>query len=296
MTTTAIPIPTHAAPTAADDSLQLVCSEIWGGNRPVNTRVSLPHVEGFLYSRPCEGGRGGDVHYLSVCGSGLLSRICLADVMGHGEAVSAVSTEVHRHLRRFMNQPDQRRVLRDLNRRLSEIGFQAMTTAAALTFYPPSFTLSLSYAGHPPAWHYSAQRREWTRVSLDDGAPRARASVNLPLAIDDATQFTRRNLCMESNDRILLITDGILEAPARDGELFGADRLATLLERAKHASLEDVASALLREVEDFSPSAFEADDVTFLLLQFGERPKAPAAWYAIRNLLTRPRGNSAAFK
>ncbi|MHC5029101.1 MAG: hypothetical protein ACYTGR_20310, partial [Planctomycetota bacterium] len=94
------------------DGMSLVCGEIHGGNRTVETSVDLPGMRGVIYSRPCDGGRGGDVHYLSVCGSGLLSRMCVADVAGHGEAVANVSAEMHQQLRRLMSWPDQRRVLR----------------------------------------------------------------------------------------------------------------------------------------------------------------------------------------
>lgn len=286
---------TLATAAERDDTLRLLCSEIWGGNRPVQAPVSLPHLRGQLFSRPCAGGRGGDIHYLSVCGSGLLSRICLADVVGHGEAVATVSSEVHRQLRRLMNQPDQRRVLRDLNRRLVQMGFKAITTAAAISFYPPSFTLSISYAGHPPAWHYSAARDAWSRVGLEDGLLRQSGMVNLPLAVDEDTQFTRRLLQIECGDRLLVVTDGILEAPGRDGELFGGERVAGLLERARGATLERLSEELLAELRGFSPSAFDADDVTYLLLEFGERPKAPALWTALKSRALRLRGNSAAF-
>src|SRR5947209_4327986 len=84
-------------------ALQLVCAEIWGGNRAVYRAVELPGLRGVLFSSPSDGGRGGDVHYLSVCGSGLLSRMCVADVVGHGEAVAAVSGEMHVLLRKLMN-------------------------------------------------------------------------------------------------------------------------------------------------------------------------------------------------
>ena len=64
---------THADPsTKTPTELQLVCSEIWGGNRPVSTPVDLPGMRGVLYSEPADGRKGGDVHYLSVCGSGVL--------------------------------------------------------------------------------------------------------------------------------------------------------------------------------------------------------------------------------
>ena len=73
----------------------LACGEVFGGNEPVHTAIELPGLHGVLYSHPCHGVRGGDVHYLSVCGSGLLARVCIADVLGHGEVVAQVSAQMH---------------------------------------------------------------------------------------------------------------------------------------------------------------------------------------------------------
>lgn len=281
--------------THANAELQLVCGEIWGGNRPVDTPIELPGVRGMLFSRPCGGGRGGDVHYLSVCGSGLLSRICIADVVGHGESVAAISQEMHATLRRCMNQPDQRRVLRDLNRRLAEIGFRAMTTAVAATYYPPAGGLSISYAGHPPGWIFRSRSRQWE--SLTPAEPQARDGrlVNMALAVDAAASFTRRDVRIVQGDRLLLVTDGVLEAPNGQQELFGAARVAALLARGADTPVDALAATLRRELEAFTQRGLEHDDVTFVLLEFVAGPRGPAVWHAIRNRLLRRRGNSVAF-
>ena len=105
------------------------CAEVRGGNGTIHAQVTLPGLRGVLYSRPCAGATGGDIHYLSVCGSGLLARVCLADVAGHGTAVSAVGAEMHAHLRRSVDVIDERKVLDRLNRRLNKKGAAVMTTA-----------------------------------------------------------------------------------------------------------------------------------------------------------------------
>jgi Stage II sporulation protein E (SpoIIE) len=113
------------------------CGEVRGGNGAVHAQVTLPGLRGVLYSRPCAGATGGDIHYLSVCGSGLMARVCLADVAGHGSAVAAIGTEMHAHLRRSVDVIDERKVLGRLNRRLNERGVGVMTTAVLATYYPP---------------------------------------------------------------------------------------------------------------------------------------------------------------
>src|SRR5215510_329913 len=66
----------------------LACMEVWGTNRSVNRTVDLPELTAWVYSKPADGENGGDVHYLSVCGQAVLSRVVLADVSGHGAQVS----------------------------------------------------------------------------------------------------------------------------------------------------------------------------------------------------------------
>ncbi len=276
--------------TAPKPALTLSCSEVWGGNRPIASPVQLPGLSGVLYSRPCAGGRGGDVHYLSVCGTGVLARACLADVVGHGEAVSAISSEIHAHLRRCMNQVDQRRVLAQLNRRLEGLGLRAMTTAAVITYYTPSRALWVSYAGHPPGWYYEQAGQRWSRLTPE---PRAGGGfVDGPLAVDHDVVYTRRKRKAEVGDRIVLVTDGVLEAPDSRGELFGDDRMQAVLEAHAAESCAAIGAAVRAALVQHTGSASLAhDDVTLLIAEIVEGPAEPAFWLAVRNRLFPRQGN-----
>lgn len=269
---------------------RLVCSEVWGGNRAVDRAVALPGLRGWLFSQPCEqSGRGGDVHYLSVCSSGLLTRACVADVVGHGDAVATVGAELHALFRRYMNWSDERQVLRALNRRLERKGLGAMTTAAAVSYYPPSRSLSISYAGHPPAWVYRRSADAWERFAVgsqpETGRPR-----DLPLAVVAEADFSRRQTRLAEGDRVLLFTDGVIEAPL-DGEYFGEERLGRLLHARRGEDCEALAGAILAELAPGSGRRFDHDDVTVLLLEVTRKPPGPTIWTAVKNMVLRPRGN-----
>jgi serine phosphatase RsbU (regulator of sigma subunit) len=267
----------------------LFCSEVWGGNRPVFTAVDVPGIRGVLYSNPCEGGTGGDVHYLSVCGSGVFSRVCLADVAGHGETVAAVSAEMHAHLRRSMDILDQRRVLSELHSRLGRIGIAAMTTAAAVTYYPPSRSLTVSYAGHPPGWLHQHAHGGWRRLEIPD-EPTDRP-VNLPLGISFESTYTRSKQRVALRDRLLLLTDGVLEAPNVKDEPFGAERVDAVLCRLGAADSQTIADALLASLKDHTGGdRLIHDDVTFFVGEFVPGPPGPALWHVFKNrILRRPR-------
>lgn len=72
--------------TETNDRFVLQCMDIWSGNRSVENEVSTPGMDIFVYSQPCRGeSRGGDVHYVSLCAGGVVTRLILADVSGHGE-------------------------------------------------------------------------------------------------------------------------------------------------------------------------------------------------------------------
>lgn len=282
-----------ATESSSAEPLRLVCSEVWGGNRPIHRAVELPGIQGILFSQPCEGGRGGDVHYMSVCGAGILSRMCLADVVGHGEAVAAISDQMHAHMRRSMNTPDQRRVLGDLNTRLEQLGFKAMTTAAALTYYTPTRNLAVSYAGHPPGWIFSKADRRWTRLELDPLPETAHPLTNGPLAIEPQVPFTRKSFKMQIGNRMVLVTDGVLEAPNASGELFGDDRMQRVLDENRGGDCAMISEAILSALaEHRGDSRLDHDDVTFLVAEIVPGPSGPAFWNAVKNLITRPRGNS----
>ncbi|MBI5762539.1 MAG: serine/threonine-protein phosphatase [Planctomycetes bacterium] len=272
--------------------LKLVCSELWGGNRPVHRRVELPGLRGVLYSQPCGGGRGGDVHYLSVCGSGVFSRLCLADVAGHGETVAAISGELHRHMRRAMNSLDQRKVLRDLNANLEALGLHAMTTAAAVTYYPPSRSLSFSYAGHPPGWVFRRATNVWNQLTLAETRGTTRLT-NAPMGIEADADFTRQTIKAEQGDRFLLVTDGVLEAPDANGSLFGVENVERVLRANAGGTCDDIARALLAALTSHcGRETLTHDDVTFLVTEIVPGPKGSHFWLALKNRLLRPRGNS----
>lgn len=274
---------------AAAPAANFYCAEVWGGNRPTDRAIQLPGARGWVYSRPCDGGRGGDIHYVSLCSSGLISRVCLADVAGHGERIASASTTIHGLLRRYMNNYDQRRVLYELNRRMEKSDVGTMTTAVALTIFPPRRRISISYAGHPRAW---LQRRSETTWQMLDHEPSSRTAglSDMPLAIVPDVEFRRTNLGIRSGDRLLLITDGVLEAPAPSGEQFGEARLKAVLEANRRRGLGELVHAVLEALCDHTTCPEIAhDDVSLLLLEFEPGPGAVPVWHMLKRwLLRRP--------
>ena len=74
---------------------------------------------------------------------------------------------------------------------------------------------------------------------------------------------------LEPDDAVLLYTDGVVEARTPDGELFGLDRLADLLEReaASGRSAEELLRRLVLAALEHQAGGLR-DDATLLLVQW----------------------------
>ena len=94
---------------------RLACLELRGGNRLATYSAELPGLSGWVSCRPLRpASRGGDLYYLSVCRNGLMARVALADVAGHGETVSAAAVHLHDALRQNVDLWDQSALIRQL--------------------------------------------------------------------------------------------------------------------------------------------------------------------------------------
>ncbi len=49
------------------------CGEVWGGIEDADQDLVTAALDASLFSRSTEGGKGGDMYYLSVCGADMLT-------------------------------------------------------------------------------------------------------------------------------------------------------------------------------------------------------------------------------
>jgi sigma-B regulation protein RsbU (phosphoserine phosphatase) len=262
------------------------CGEVRGGNGVSYHLTELPGLRGVLYSRPCTGPHGGDIHYLSVCGSGLMSRVCLADVAGHGKVVATIGREIHDHLRRSVDVIDERKVLARFNDRLEAGHACAMTTTVLATYYPPRKRLTVCYAGHPLGWIYRAGLDRWMPLVTDVPSPTHRPSfVDIPLGTGLSPEFNRHTFTVAPGDRLLLVTDGVLETTSPGDQQLDRIGVERVLANAS-GSCEAIADELLAALHAHADTdELSHDDVTFFLGEIVDGPPGPALWHVVKNRL-----------
>ncbi|MGE3109882.1 MAG: PP2C family protein-serine/threonine phosphatase [Phycisphaerales bacterium] len=273
------------------------CMEVWGGNAASDNGVVMPGLDAWVFSRPHAGdASGGDVHYVSSCATGRITRLLVADVSGHGQGVADVAVSLRNLMRRFINFVDQARLVRSLNKEFSELSQAGrFATAVVATYWSPTNYLVICNAGHPAPFLYRAKSATWeilrpsasARTADDTAAPESAAPgtepaiVNLPLGIDDLAGYDNFGVELAPGDLVLFYTDSLIElSDARTGRLLGEDGLLavlTTLDAGDPASLVPRIIDRLRVVSGADPD----DDLTLLLLRHNGSQIAAPVWQGL---------------
>ena len=218
----------------AGEAYRLACLELRGGNHLAAYAAELPGLAGWVSCRPLRPSpRGGDLYYLSACSHGVVARVVLADVAGHGEAVSAAAVRLHDALRQHVDHWDQSTLIRQLNDSFLK-GAQGLQFATAFlaSFYSDSGELLFTNAGHlPPLW-YRAATEEWSL--LYDSTPLSKEIVDLPLGLIAGTSYRQTAVQLEPGDLLLLYTDGISRGLRRIRRATGAGGPAVHRPKSAH--------------------------------------------------------------
>jgi sigma-B regulation protein RsbU (phosphoserine phosphatase) len=247
----------------------MVCREIWGANSNVAHSVELPGLQAWVYSAPIElGQNGGDIHYLSVCEHGVLCRVALADVSGHGRAVSVAAERLLGLMRTHINEGEQRGFLRELSRALPKAsGTQDLTIATALVlgFDSRSGQLVFTNAGHPAPLWYRADEQRWTWLH-PPGADSS-GGVGFPLGMDFlGGDYVDTVVELGAGDLLVCYTDGLSEAADSTGRQIG-EELPDLASALPVESPMAAGATLLGLVDAFRRGEPARDDETLIVLQ-----------------------------
>lgn len=83
-------------------------------------------------------------------------------------------------------------------------------------------------------------------------------------------KFGVENINMHPGDILVLYTDGISEARDKEGNLYSEERLADLIRNTFSKSSEDIAYAIIEDVQKFSAGSDYTDDQTLVVIKRDE--------------------------
>jgi phosphoserine phosphatase RsbU/P len=246
---------------------RLACAETWAGHQETANLVELPGLTAWVYSVAAGPDHvGGDVHYLSVCPSCIVSRIALADVSGHGRTVAALGEKLQELMQRYLRDLEQIALMRDLNQALRE-DFDAghYATMVAAGWHGRRGLMVMTNAGHPPALWYRASRGEWSWLETLRPSERGRVS-GVPLGLLPDVTYDRLVIRPQSGDVVLLYSDGVSEVTDPAGTELGRNGLIDLVRAVDARSPEALGTRLVSALRAFRGDGDRQDDQTIIVM------------------------------
>lgn len=92
----------------------------------------------------------------------------------------------------------------------------------------------------------------------------------LVLAAMEGVRYKEYVIELEKGDRLFVYTDGVPESTSVQQELFGTDRMITVLNQLSGESPEAMLHGIKKELDSFAGEAPQFDDITMLVLQIND--------------------------
>ena len=94
---------------------------------------------------------------------------------------------------------------------------------------------------------------------------------NAPIGLWPGLEYKGEEMELQSNQRLLLYTDGLIEAENRQQEQYGEDRIIKLLTSLSASSCRDIVEALKADTDKFRDGTEQNDDLTLLAMMSAAR-------------------------
>jgi len=198
--------------------------------------------------------------------------VVLGDVSGKGVPGAMIMTMVRTLVRGIaQRESDPATVMEMVNRQLLDENRSGLfVTAFYGTYSPEPARLTYALAGHDSPWSIagSGQAKE-----LIPGAS------SFPLGISEEPLYHSELHHLTPGERILVFSDGVIDAPNPEGKMIGRAGVGGLLGGlGHHKRAECFLNALLEGISRHSGDANQHDDITVLALGRNEAQSPPVAW------------------
>ena len=91
--------------------------------------------------------------------------------------------------------------------------------------------------------------------------------INLPLGSLNTETFQLIERSFEKGDVLLQLSDGLPEAPNKNGQLFDYHRVQSLLALNGKNSAEDIKRSLIESADNWLQGTQNPDDITFIVIK-----------------------------
>ncbi|MGB6686955.1 MAG: PP2C family protein-serine/threonine phosphatase [Terracidiphilus sp.] len=209
----------------------------------------------------------GDLYDFPVAGPHGVG-ILVADVMGHGVGAALVASMVKVAVSTGLeHNREPAGIIAGLNTTLCNAAREQYVTAVYLYFDAVGRGARYASAAHPPGLLWRRGRQTLERL---DGS-------GLLLGVRPNENYTASEVSFEAGDRLLLYSDGLVEAENAEGDSFGDVALPAFIQEKQNLEAEQFVDLLLKNVLAWSrvgSTKGQEDDITIVVIDMKDSAKS----------------------
>jgi serine phosphatase RsbU (regulator of sigma subunit)/pSer/pThr/pTyr-binding forkhead associated (FHA) protein len=212
-------------------------------------------------SLPCRS-IGGDFYDYVDLPAGALG-FALGDVAGKGPPaalLSAMMQGIFAAQAASSDSPSQ--TISRVNLALYRRGIESRFVTLMYGAIAPDGRLTYCNAGHNPPLILSRSGSAPTVRRLETGGP--------IVGLFETATFEEETVNLTAGDWLIVFSDGVSEAMSASGDEYGENRIVSCVERHKSMEPRDLLEALFADVRDFTRGAAQSDDITAMVLRYGD--------------------------
>ena len=197
---------------------------------------------------------GGDYYDFSTSPDGTIISIC-GDATGHGVA-SGMMVSVTKAGLKGIGIEKLSTTLYKLNNVVKEMKLGVLRMSLNMAKIS-SNSIELCSAAMPPVYLFKAITKSVEEIS----------EQGLPLGGLKNANYETITRSFEPGDVLIQLSDGLPEAPSKNGEMFDYDRLKALIQTACSQSSQEIINTLVQSVDLWMGGSHNPDDITLVVIK-----------------------------
>ena len=197
---------------------------------------------------------GGDYYDFSILPDGTIFSIC-GDATGHGVA-SGMMVSVTKAALKGIGIEKLSVTLYKLNNVVKEMKLGVLRMSLNMAKIS-SNSIELCSAAMPPVYLFKAITNSVEEIS----------EQGLPLGGLKNADYETITRSFEPGDVLIQLSDGLPEAPSKNGEMYDYDRLKALIQTACSQSSQEIINTLVQSVDLWMGGSHNPDDITLVVIK-----------------------------
>ena len=197
---------------------------------------------------------GGDYYDFFEQADGSLYAIC-GDATGHGTP-SGMLVSITKAGLIGLPQLSPKDMLHELNRVVKKVDLGILRMSLNIALVKDN-QITLSSAGMPPYFIYRAATKTAEEIQLS----------GVPLGSFNDVHFDQTTTAFNQGDILVIISDGLPEAPNLAGELFDYQKLQDLITTYGNKTAQEVIDQLMIEADAWLSGNHNPDDITLVVIK-----------------------------